>query len=137
MADKDRDGKQAAASDVSGCKKSREQLSLTAENYKTIFDNSAVAITVSNKDERIVSWNRFSEALTGMNSDDQYLRPASSLDPEQEWGKIKAQHVRPKGTQYHFETKIIRKDKQTIDVDLSLSVRKGPEGNKRIVVTTC
>jgi PAS domain S-box-containing protein len=129
MVDKDRDAKQATAIGAAVDKRAHERLKLTEDNYRTIFENSAVAITVTNKDEKIVSWNRFAEALLGMNGDDLYLRPVSSLYPEEEWVRIRAQHVRRKGIQHHFETKIMRKDQQTVDVDLSLSVLKGPDGN--------
>jgi two-component system, cell cycle sensor histidine kinase and response regulator CckA len=40
--------------------------------YRTIFENSAAAITVSDANERIISWNRFAEELLGMDRDDLY-----------------------------------------------------------------
>ena len=104
------------------------QLRLTEENYKTIFDNSAVAITVTDEHENIVLWNKFAETLLGMNSDDIYNRSIQSLYPEEEWRSIRSKDIRQKGMQHHMETKIIRKDKEIIDVDLSVSVLKGPNG---------
>jgi diguanylate cyclase (GGDEF)-like protein/PAS domain S-box-containing protein len=109
-------------------KDSNGRLELTEDNYRTIFENSAVAITVTNQDEKIVSWNRFTETLLGMNGDDLYMMPVKSLYPEEEWQKIRQQNVRQKGMQHHFETKIIRKDRQIIDVAISLSVLKGKDG---------
>jgi len=109
-------------------KDSNGRLELTEENYRTIFENSAVAITVTNQDEKIVSWNRFTETLLGMNRDDLYMKPVKSLYPEEEWQRIRQQNVRQKGMQHHFETKVIRKDRQVLDVAISLSVLKGKDG---------
>ena len=118
----------SSASDSSARSKAREQLQLTEENYRTIFENSAVAITVSDAGENIITWNKFAEVLLRMGRDELYMKPVSSLYPEAEWKRIRSQNVRQKGIQHHFETKIITGDQKIIDVDLSLSVLKGPEG---------
>jgi diguanylate cyclase (GGDEF)-like protein/PAS domain S-box-containing protein len=106
-------------------------LELTGEDYRTICENSPVAITVTNKDERIVYWNRFAELLLGMDAADLYMRPVETLYPEDEWKRIRAQDVRQKGMQHYFETKVIRKDGQIVDVMISLSVLKGQDGAVR------
>jgi two-component system NtrC family sensor kinase len=114
--------------DITQRKRAQEQLHLAEENYRTIFENSAVAITVTDENERITSWNRFTEFLLGMTKDDLYMKPVSTLYPEAEWEKIRSENIRQKGMQHHLETRIVRKDNQTIDVDLSVSVFKGPDG---------
>ena len=118
----------SSAGDSSARSKVREQLQLTEENYRTIFENSAVAITVSDAGENIITWNKFAKVLLRMGRDELYMKPVSSLYPEAEWKRIRSQNVRQKGIQHHFETKIITGDQEIIDVDLSLSVLKGPEG---------
>ncbi|RLC66344.1 MAG: hypothetical protein DRH97_06625, partial [Chloroflexi bacterium] len=118
----------SSADDSSARSKAREQLQLTEENYRTIFENSAVAITVSDAGENIITWNKFAEVLLRMGRDELYMKPVSSLYPEAEWKRIRSQNVRQKGMQHHFETRIITGDQEIIDVDLSLSVLKGPEG---------
>jgi len=115
-------------SDITDRKRTQEQLQMVEENYRTIFENTAVAITVTDENENIVSWNKFAEVLLGMNKGDLYRKPVSSLYPEAEWREVRSQNVRQKGLQHHLETRIIRKDHQIIDVDLSLSVLKGPDG---------
>ena len=95
---------------------------LADEMYRSVFQNSAVAITVTDADEKIVHWNRFAEVLLGKDWDDLHLKPA------EEWKKIRAENVRQKGMQHHLETRMIKKDGDLIDVDLSLSVLKGPKG---------
>lgn len=120
---------------VSGLEKrdaEREQaeaeLQLAEARFKTIFENSAVAITVTDENENIVSWNKFAEVLLGMGRKDIHMKPVSYLYPDEEWRRIRAENVRQKGMQHHIETRIIRKDKQIIDADLSVSVLKGPDG---------
>lgn len=110
-------------------KRPQERFELTEDHYRTIFENSAVAITVTNKHEKILTWNKFAEVLLGMKSDDLYMRPVSTLYPEEEWTRIRSLNIRQKGIQHHFETRIIGKDQQTVDIDLSLSVLKGPSGD--------
>ena len=106
-----------------------EQQGLLDENFRTLFENTSVAFTLADANENIVSWNKFAELLLGMGRDDLYMKPVKSLYPQAEWRKIRAQHVRQKGTQHHLESRMVRGDGEVIDVDLSLSVLKGPDGS--------
>ena len=119
----------AVLRDVTASKNARDKLRLAEEHYQTIFENTAVAITVTDQDEKIISWNKLAEQLLGMDEDDLYMKPVESLYPEDEWKKIRSQNVRQKGMQYHMETKIVKKDQSIIDVDLSVSVLKDVKGN--------
>jgi PAS domain S-box-containing protein len=94
------------------------------QKYRIIFDNSAVAIMLTDENERIVHWNKYTEKLLGMNRETLMMRPVKYLYPEEEWKKIRSENIRQKGIQYHMETKMIRNDKDLIDVDISLSVLK-------------
>ncbi|MBN2019697.1 MAG: PAS domain S-box protein [Sedimentisphaerales bacterium] len=102
-------------------------LQIAEERYRTIFENSAVAIMMADENERLVSWNKFTENLLGMTKDDLYHKQVRSLYPESEWDKIRTHDVRQKGMQHHLETKMTKKDGDIIDVDVSLSVVKDPE----------
>ncbi|TET13015.1 MAG: PAS domain S-box protein [Dehalococcoidia bacterium] len=113
---------------ITECNRMQEQLQLAEENYTTFFDNSSVAITITDENERIVNWNKFAEVLLGMDEDDLYMKPVSSLYPEAEWRTLRSQNIRQKGIQHHLETRMVRKNQEIIDVDLSLSVLKGPDG---------
>ena len=117
-----------AIDDITERKQAEEERRLAEEKYRTIFENSAVAITLVDDQERLVSWNRFTEKLLGMEKEDLYLRPIESLYPAEEWKKIRACNVRQKGMQHHLETRIIRMDGNTIDVDISLSVFENSKG---------
>ncbi len=117
-----------AVDDITERKKAEQKLQLVEDRYRTIFENSAVAITMADEQERLISWNRFTETLLNMGSGDLYLRPVKSLYPVEDWKGIRACNVRQKGIQHHLETRMIRKDGSLIDVDISLSVLKGPGG---------
>lgn len=110
-------------------KKTERELQSAEQRYRTIFENSAVAIMMVDEEERLVSWNKFTENLLSMNSEELHLRPVKSLYPGNEWEKIRAHNVRQKGMQHHLETKMIKKDGKVIDVDVSLSVLKDSEDN--------
>ncbi len=101
----------------------------TAQKYRIIFDNSAVAIMLTDENERIVHWNKYTEKLLGMKGEDLMMRPVKYLYPAEEWKKIRSENIRQKGIQYHMATKMIRRDDTVIDVDISLSVIKDRIGN--------
>jgi PAS domain S-box-containing protein len=100
-----------------------------SEKYRIIFENSAVAIMLTDENERIVHWNKYTEDLLDMSQDDLLMVPVKNLYPPEEWKKIRSENIRQKGIQHHLETKMIRKNKDLIDVSLSLSVIKDPIGN--------
>ena len=104
------------------------KLRLAKEEYRTIFENSAVAIMLADEQGRLVSWNKSTETLLDMEKEDLYGKPVESLYPDEEWEKIRAHNIRQKGMQHHLETKVIKKSGEVIDVDVSLSVLKDPKG---------
>jgi len=120
-------GSVAIIKDITELKKMEKELKESEKKYRTIFDNSAVAITMTDEHEKIISWNKYAETLLGMNKDDLFLRPVEDLYPVSEWKKIRSQHIRQKGMQHHLETKIQKKNNEQIDVDISLSVLKNHE----------
>lgn len=114
--------------DITERKKMEHERYLAEEKYRMIFENSAVAITMVDEQGQLISWNKFAEDLLGMGREDFYLKPVQSLYPAEEWEKIKTYNVRQKGMQHHLETRMIKKDGRIIEVDISLSVLKNPEG---------
>jgi len=117
-----------AINDITDSKAAERNRRLAEGKYKTIFENSAVAISLVDEQERLISWNKFTEDLLGMDREDLYLKPVKSLYPEGQWQSIRAHNIRQKGMQHHLETKMVRKNGELIDVDVSLSVLKSPEG---------
>ena len=115
--------------DISKLKTAERKLIDSEEKYKTIFENSAVAITLTDENEKIISWNKYAEKILKMNKDDLFMKPVKSLYPDEEWKKIRSEHIRQKGMQHRLETKILRKNDEPLDVDISLSVIKNHTGN--------
>jgi PAS domain S-box-containing protein len=117
-----------AIDDITERKKAEDERRLAEEKYQTVFQNSAVAITVADDQERLISWNKFTEGLLGMDKEDLYLKPIKSLYPAGEWERIRACQLRQKGMQHNLETSMIMKDGRIIEVDISLSVFENSEG---------
>ena len=116
--------------DISKRKKAEQTLKESEERYRTIFDNSAVAIMLTDDKERIISWNKYTEKLLRKNKDELYLKKVESLYPPKEWQKIRAENVREKGMKHHLEIKMFRGNNDNLlDVDISLSVFKDAEEN--------
>jgi PAS domain S-box-containing protein len=108
-------------------KAAEEALRESEERYRSVFENSAVAITVTDENDNIVSWNNFAEKLFKMDRDDLHMKPVRTLYPEEEWTRLRSEGMRQEGMQHHVETRVTRKDGEIIDVALSLSVLRGPD----------
>jgi len=108
--------------DITDRKLSEVQLRESEQRYRCIFDNSAVAIMLTDDRERVVSWNKYAETLLGMGEDELLNKPVAMLYPPEEWKKIRSENIRDKGMQHHLETKMYNKDEKLIDVDISISV---------------
>ena len=108
--------------DITSQKAAERKIKESENKIRIILDNSAAAITLTDEQERIISWNKFTEHLFGMKKSDLYLRPVSTLYPEAEWKKIREENIRLIGSKHHLETKIVNKKGNIIDIDLSINV---------------
>ncbi len=109
-------------------KKAERQLQATEQRYRTIFENSAVAIMMADENRQLVSWNEFTEHLLHVTEDQLAGRDVSTLYPPGEWERICAMKIRRKGMQHHLETKMTCGNGEVIDVDISLSVVRDSDG---------
>jgi len=98
------------------------------ENFLWIFENYGYAITIVDEKERIISWNKCTEDLFLMNEKDLSYKDVSTFYPEDEWNKIRQEHIRKKGIKFRMETKMIKKTGEIFDAELSLFVLKGIGG---------
>ena len=103
-------------------------LKMSEFTYRVIFENSAVAITVADNEGQIIIWNKFAEQMLARSKDALFLTPVSCLYPPEEWQRLRRENVRQKGMQHHFETRILRGDGRSIDVDISLTVLRDADG---------
>ncbi len=104
------------------------QLRAAEERYRMVFENSAVAIMVADDAGRLVSWNTVTEELLGMDSAELLHREVRSFHPEREWQKFCQLAADPETDRHHLETKMIRKDGEIIDIDISLSRLREADG---------
>ena len=114
--------------DITKRKEAEEKLKSSEERYRCIFENSAVAIMLTDERERVVSWNKYTETLLDMSEEDLLNKPVAMLYPPEEWKKIRVENIREKGAQHNLETRMYKKNQELIDVDLSLSVFKNDAG---------
>ncbi len=122
-------GSAALILDVSRQKMAERKIRESENTIRIILDNSAAAITMTDAQERIVSWNKFTEDMLGRTRDDLYLKHVSSLYPPEEWENIRAARIREKGSMHHLETRAICRDDSVIDVDLSVTIIKDTNGD--------
>ena len=106
----------------------QKDLADSKELFKTVFNNSAAAIIVTDKDQHIIAWNPFAEKVLDMEREELFNRPVSQLYPPDEWKRLKAFHVHKKGVVSDIETMVLKKDGSILDVSLSLSVVKDIQG---------
>ena len=114
--------------DITNQKLAERKIKESENKIRIILDNSAAAITLTDENERIISWNSYTEHLLGYRKKDLYLKPVHSIYPALEWAKIRAENIRHTGSKHHLETKVIKKNGQVIDIDLSINVLKDSNG---------
>ena len=122
---------QVLVKEITEHEKAVEEMTISESKYRSIFENSAVAITVTDENEKIISWNPFSEQLLGISGKHMKHKPIKELYPEKEWKKLRALNIRQLGLHERIETKVVRTDGQVIDVDLAVRVLK--DNNQQII----
>ena len=118
-----------ALSDISVKKKAEKEVRESKEMFQTIFDNSAAAITVTDKNEKIIAWNPFAEKMFGMGKKELFNKPVKDLYPPKEWKRMRAFNIRKKGMLADIETEVFRHDGSLIEINVSISVLKDSDGN--------
>jgi len=110
-------------------KKFETHIHIAQEKYRTIFEKSAAAITVTDGEKRIISWNRQAEMLLGLSPEQLNLKPVHELYPPEEWQKIRCYQDEGRNEHDYLETQILKPDGQLVDVGLSISIIRDPDGN--------
>ncbi len=118
-------------------KEHERKLHAIEKRYRTIFENSAVAIMMFDDQDRLVSWNRVTEELLGMDREDLYCKQVEALYTESEWPSAWIQDHAQGDMPHRLETKIVKKGGALIDVDVSWSIltesRNGVDGSVYVV----
>lgn len=118
----------AVVEDVSVRKEVDKELSESRELFRVVFEKSAAAITVTDKNERIVAWNPMAEKMFDMSRKDLFNKPVQELYTAEEWRRMRALRIRERGMLADIATQIIRRDKSILDVNVSISILKNTEG---------
>jgi PAS domain S-box-containing protein len=104
------------------------ELTESKELFRIVFERSAAAITVTDKNERIVAWNPMAEKLLAMTQRDLFNKPVHELYSAEEWRRMRALRIRERGMLADIATQVIRSDGSTLDVNVSISVLKNAQG---------
>ena len=121
-------GTMGISRDITAQEKTKDDLMKSEERYRAVFENSSFAIILTDEQRRIVSWNKVVEDLLSMTYDDLHLKSVESLYPPDEWNKIQTEYQQQAGIKHRVETKIVRKDRRLVDVDLTVNVLKSRDG---------
>ncbi|MEM4258946.1 MAG: PAS domain S-box protein [Candidatus Thermoplasmatota archaeon] len=121
-------GTMGISRDITALEKAKEELMKSEQRYRAVFENSSVAILLTDEQGRIVSWNKLVEDILGMNYTDLFMRKVESLYPLDEWEHIHTEYLQKQGAKRRIETKILRKDRRLVDVDLSVNVLRDANG---------
>ncbi|MGE0267957.1 MAG: PAS domain S-box protein [Candidatus Omnitrophota bacterium] len=114
--------------DVTARKRHEKELIESKELFQTVFNNSAAAITVTDKHEMLVAWNPYAEKMLGRGKEELFNMSVKDLYPPKEWKRLKAFGVRKKGMRDDMETQLYRKDGSLLDVNVSVSILKDLDG---------
>jgi PAS domain S-box-containing protein len=122
-------GTMGISRDITMIEKAKEDLVKSEQRYRAVFENSSVAILLTDELGRIISWNKLVEEILCMGYNDLLMRKVESLYPLDEWERIHAEYIQHQGIKRRVETKILRKDRRLVDVDLSVNVLKNENGH--------
>ena len=115
--------------DITTLKAIENKLRDSENKMRIILDNSPVAITVTDKDEKIVAWNPFAETILQMDKTDLFNKPVKDLYPLKEWRRLRGFRIRKRGMLADITTQVLQKDGNLLNVNMSISVLKDGDGN--------
>jgi len=96
--------------------------------YRTAFEVCPFAILVLDTQQRIISYNTYTESFLRKTNQELYLHSISSLHSPEEWRKIKQKLDNQTGLEHQIETKILLKNNETAEVTVLSCVLKNTEG---------
>jgi len=119
-------GTMGISRDITLYEQMKIDLQKSEARYKAVFENSSLAIVITDEQDRIISWNNLFEVLCQGGYADIYLKPVDSIYAPYEWDKIRSLlGSEAEGVQC-YETKIQRRDKRIVDVVISIKKLSTP-----------
>ena len=107
----------------------KHDLQIQEAQLQAVFEYSPVAITLTDQNERIIAWNPLTKDLFGMEDDDLRGKPVKEFYPEEKWERIRSLNIRKQGFKNHLEVKMIKKDGEIFNADVSISVLRDKQDN--------
>lgn len=114
--------------DISQRQQVEKELRESKDMFETLFEHTAAAITVTDKNEKIIAWNKFAETLLKREKKDLFNLPVKDLYPDKQWKRLRSLRIREKGILSNIETKIKNGDGNLVDVNVSISIIRDADG---------
>jgi PAS domain S-box-containing protein len=124
-------GASSIGRDITASKQSEEKLHESEEKYRSIYENSNVAILFTVPEGKILSANTFACNLFGMNEEEVCATGLDSLIDQNDTRLPKMLEERNKTGKSKCELTFVRKDGSTFEGEVSSSVFIDSEGNVR------
>jgi len=124
-------GASSIGRDITASKQSEEKLHESEEKYRSIFENSNVAILFTGPEGKILSANTFACNLFGMNEEEVCVTGLDSLIDQNDTRLPKMLEEKNKTGKSKCELTFVRKDGSTFEGEISSSVFIDSEGNVR------
>ncbi len=106
-----------------------KDLAESKELFRMVFANSAVAIIVTDKNEKVMAWNPYAEKMLQMTKGDLFNKAFKDLFPPKEWARVRTFSSGATRIIADVETQIFTKEDRPIDVNMSMSMIKDLEGS--------
>jgi len=114
--------------DISGMKRTEAELHESKELFQTVFNNSAAAIIVTDREEKIIAWNPCLKSMLDMQRSDLFNYSIDNVFLPGEWKRIRTLRMRQKGTLSNLEAQIHNRRGDVLDVNVSVSLIKDSAG---------
>ena len=100
----------------------------SADYFRSILDNSQVAITVVDKNGNLILFSQGAEKLTGYPSEEVLGKPVSIFYPDEKILKEMQEILLKNGKVENYETEILTKDGSKVPILISLSLLRDASG---------
>ncbi len=109
----------------------KKQLEASKELFNTVYNNSTLAILVTDQEEQIIAWNAFAQNLLKMDKLTIFNRPLSDLFSSSDWQELKQrERTSHKDSLLDQDVNLIRAPDDLIPVRVSLTRILDDEGHK-------
>jgi PAS domain S-box-containing protein len=105
---------------------------LSAEAFRAIFEDAGIGIAIVGRDGRPITTNRRLQEILGFSDDEMRSRTFTDIthpDDREETRAWAERLLRGEVTRYQLDKRYVRKDLQTVDVRLTVSLVRQPDGS--------